>query len=343
MAPVTSRFYKQKYPEVDEVVMVNVKAIDQEMGAYVELLEYNNIEGMILLSELSRRRIRSINRLIRVGKNECVQVIRVDKEKGYIDLSKRRVAPEEIVACEEQFARAKAVNSMVRHTVEVLNIEDPEDINEFFEKTVWHFDTKTKSKSGSYDIFKLCISNPALLNECEISDNAREVLLGNIRRRLTPQPVKCRADIEIASYGFEGIDAIKASLKAGLELSTKDNPIKISLIAPPLFVVTLVALDRKQGIDYLNAVLEAIRKTISEKYKGIFRIVLEPKVVTDNDDTDLRRRLEEAEAELREVPGDDDDRDDTSDEDSLSDAGGGGGDDNDLSTKDEIVNGAVDA
>ena len=35
------------------------------MGAYVSLLEYNNIEGMILLSELSRRRIRSVTKLIK--------------------------------------------------------------------------------------------------------------------------------------------------------------------------------------------------------------------------------------------------------------------------------------
>lgn len=37
------------------------------MGAYVALLEYNGIEGMILLSELSRRRIRSITKLIKVS------------------------------------------------------------------------------------------------------------------------------------------------------------------------------------------------------------------------------------------------------------------------------------
>ena len=54
------------------------------MGAYVKLLEYDNIDGMILLSELSRRRIRSIQKLIRVGRNEVVVVLRVDKEKGGI-------------------------------------------------------------------------------------------------------------------------------------------------------------------------------------------------------------------------------------------------------------------
>ena len=63
------RMYANQFPEIDEVVMVQVRAI-AEMGAYVALLEYNNIEGMILLSELSRRRIRSINKLIRVGKQE---------------------------------------------------------------------------------------------------------------------------------------------------------------------------------------------------------------------------------------------------------------------------------
>lgn len=52
------------------------------MGAYVKLLEYDNIDGMILLSELSRRRIRSIQKLIRIGRNEVVIVLRVDKEKG---------------------------------------------------------------------------------------------------------------------------------------------------------------------------------------------------------------------------------------------------------------------
>lgn len=79
--PLTCRYYSQKYPAVDDVVMVTVRSI-AEMGAYVGLLEYDNIEGMILLSELSRRRIRSMNKLIRVGKTEPVVVIRVDEEKG---------------------------------------------------------------------------------------------------------------------------------------------------------------------------------------------------------------------------------------------------------------------
>lgn len=45
-------------------------------------------------------------------------VLRVDKEKGYIDLSKRRVSPEDIAAAEEKFNKSKMVHSIMRHTAE---------------------------------------------------------------------------------------------------------------------------------------------------------------------------------------------------------------------------------
>jgi len=78
--------YERKYPQVEDLVIVQVKHV-AEMGAYVSLLEYNNIEGMILLSELSRRRIRSINKLIRVGRTEIVVVLRVDEDKGALRIT----------------------------------------------------------------------------------------------------------------------------------------------------------------------------------------------------------------------------------------------------------------
>src|ERR1700733_7047185 len=115
------RMYENPFPEVNDLVMVNVKQI-AEMGAYVSLVEYNGIEGMVLLSELSRRRIRSVQRLIRVGKNEVVGVLRVNRDKGYIDLSKRRVSPEEAEKFEEKFTKSKTVHSIMRHVAEKNDI-----------------------------------------------------------------------------------------------------------------------------------------------------------------------------------------------------------------------------
>lgn len=55
-----------------------------KIGVYIKLLEYNNMNDMILLSELSRRRIRNMQKIVRIGNNV---VIRVDKLKRKVHLS----------------------------------------------------------------------------------------------------------------------------------------------------------------------------------------------------------------------------------------------------------------
>ena len=63
-----------------------------EMGAYVSLLEYNNIEGMILLSELSRRRIRSVTKLIKARSNARARSRRRTATPGCLAAAQRALA-----------------------------------------------------------------------------------------------------------------------------------------------------------------------------------------------------------------------------------------------------------
>ncbi|XP_037588664.1 eukaryotic translation initiation factor 2 subunit 1-like, partial [Cebus imitator] len=268
MPGLSCRFYQHKFPEVEDVVMVNVRSI-AEMGAYVSLLEYNT-EGMILLSELSRRRIRSINKLMRIGRNECVVVIRGDKEKGYIDLSKRRVSPEEAIKCEDKFTKSKTVYIILRRVAEVLEYTKDERLESLFQRTAWVFDDKYERPGyGAYDAFKHAVSDPSILDSLDLNEDEREVLINNINRRLTPQAVKIRADIEEACYGYEGIDAVKEALRAGLNCSTEAMPIKINLIAPPRYVMTRTTLERTEGLSVLSQAMAVIKEKIEEK-RGVF-------------------------------------------------------------------------
>ena len=77
------------------------------------------------MSELSRRRIRSINKLVRVGRDECAVVLRVDKEKGYIDLSKRRLSDDEKRRCENKFEKVakKTLNFCYRKALKWIFVE----------------------------------------------------------------------------------------------------------------------------------------------------------------------------------------------------------------------------
>jgi len=299
------RFYEQKYPEIDEVVMVNVRSI-ADMGAYVHLLEYNNIEGMILLSELSRRRIRSINKLIRVGRTEPVVVIRVDKDKGYIDLSKRRVSKEDIERCTEKYSKAKAVNSIVRHVAQILGYKTDEELEELYRKTAWHFEKKTKIQGSAYDYFKQSVTEPSLLTDLGLDEETQRIFVENIHRKLTQNNVKIRADFECSCFTYEGIDAVKDALRAGMAVGTEEIPIRINLIAPPVYVMTCSTPEKAEG---LNLLTEGCR-VVEEKIKasgGNFAIQMAPKVVTATDEDELAARIRKAEEENLEVDGDDDD------------------------------------
>lgn len=290
--------YEKKYPDVDDLVMVNVKSI-AEMGAYVSLLEYNNIEGMILLSELSRRRIRSVSKLIRVGRQEVVVVLRVDKEKGYIDLSKRRVAPEEVAKCEERYNKSKAVHSIMRHVAETMQ----KSLEDLYVQFGWPLYTKF---GHAYDAFKIAITDPdSVFKDINIEEDVKQCLVKNIQRRLTPQPVKVRADLEVTCFHYEGIDAIKAALKAGEATGTPEFPVNIKLVAPPLYVMVGTYLDKDYGINHLTKAIETIKTELTSR-KGELIVKVAPRSVSASDELELTSILERLERENKEVDGDDD-------------------------------------
>ena len=60
-----------------------------ENGAYVKLLEYNEIEGLITPSEYSKvSNMKSVHKIMKVGRQEVVRVLVVDAEKGTLEQRK---------------------------------------------------------------------------------------------------------------------------------------------------------------------------------------------------------------------------------------------------------------
>ena len=296
---LTSRYYERQFPELEEVVIVNVTQVG-EMGAYVTLLEYDNIEGMIQLSELSRRRIRSIARLVRVNRTEIVMVLRVDKEKGYIDLSKRRVDPEDVAKCEDRYNKAKAVNSVMRHIAQQQKM----NIEAIYQQIGWPL---YKQYGHAYDAFKVALTDSSKDifegTGIVINEDTRKMLFDYVKRRLAPQPVKIRCDIDVTCFTYEGIDAIKSALRAGEAAGTEISPIKIHLIAPPSYVMTTTTLDKDAGIATLNAATEKV-KEVAEAAGGKMEVKMAPKAVTQREESELQAKLDELAIEQ-----DDDDED----------------------------------
>lgn len=82
----TQRYYENRFPKVNEAVVVTVSKLDQ-MGVFCTLIEYGNVEGYIPTPELSQQRIRKITQVTKIGSTEVAIVLRVDEEKGFLPFS----------------------------------------------------------------------------------------------------------------------------------------------------------------------------------------------------------------------------------------------------------------
>ena len=80
---------KIEWPESGELVIATIKTV-MDYGVYANLDEYNK-RGFLHISEISSARIRNIRDFVRENQKMVLKVLRVDLEKGHIDLSLRRV------------------------------------------------------------------------------------------------------------------------------------------------------------------------------------------------------------------------------------------------------------
>jgi translation initiation factor 2 subunit 1 len=127
----------------------------------------------------------------------------------------RRVSPEELKACEERYNKSKLVHSIMRHVAETQQV----DLSQLYTVVAWPL---YKLYGHAYDAFKIMVSAPNELWEklkvsneegardmSIVTDSVKEAVMKNIQRRMTPQPLKIRADLEMTCFQYGGVDHIK--------------------------------------------------------------------------------------------------------------------------------------
>lgn len=122
---------------------------------------------------------------------------------------------------------------------------------------------------------------------------------------MTPQPLKIRADIEMKCFQFDGVIHIKDAMRQAEAAGNDDCPVKIKLVAPPLYVLTTQTLDKEQGIAVLSRAIIACTEAI-EKQKGKLAVKEAPRAVSERDDKLLAEHMAKLRQDNEEISGDED-------------------------------------
>jgi len=254
--------YEAKFPDVGEIVYAVVDRLGEGSEIYVHLPEYNT-EGMIAPSELVSGRVKSYVKFGKKGKTEICVVTRVDTKKGYIDLSKKRVTPEEKAKHELKFNKSKTVHSIAKRVSEVTHV----DLDQIYTTIVWPlykkyghaFDGFKKFQNDNEDIF---------VDIAEISTPIREAFMQAIAQRMKPQSYKIRSYIDVTCFNKHGIEGIKTALREGESISNiqqqeeEIDKVKVRLIAPPTYVLETITYEQEAGIKLQRESISAIENCI---------------------------------------------------------------------------------
>ena len=293
------RYYKKTIPSKGDIVVVSVYKVS-DIGARVKLLEYNNIEGMITLTEISRKRIRSLKGVISVGEVMPALVIRMDNE--YIDLSKNKVSNNEYDSAMKLYHQRKHVHNLINHVASCASYP----LDALYTEFIW------KNDDPHLTLNKIvgCNDDEAsnLMDNYDIPAEIKKDIIKESRERFKVKNKTIFAHVDVTCFTVYGIDAIKEALLAGINTSV-DVPIKINLVTSPKYTIKCECINESRGIDIITGAISKIREII-RNYGGDCRIVKDPQVLADykegNDTTNNS----------------DDDLDDSDDSDNLSDSDG---------------------
>ena len=235
-----------------------------------------------MATNTTRKRVKNVKKLLRLGTQDYMQVLSIDSEGGYIDLGKKTVQVKDVEEKKKYFDKSKAVHLIMKLTAHQLQTK----LIDLYEEFGWDLYDKF---DHAYDAFKLALQDPDLVfSKIKISDKSREELMRNINKKMAGKPIKLRARFNLQCYTYEGIEAIRECLIEAKRQANDDaqDKIVIQLIAPPQYKCEIVTLDKNAGTERIEKTLAIIQEEI-KKRAGIFKLVSPPvKIGSKGDGTD---------------------------------------------------------
>jgi len=270
------RFYEQEWPEEGEIVVVKVKEVFADGGIYCSLMEYNGIEGYVAISEWTRRQIRSAKQsAMKKGQLDLAKVVKVDPERGYIDLNKEQLPRKVVDKVTIRWNNSKKVHSIMRSVAQ--RVETP--VEELYMKFLWPLarDMKKLNKSTIEGLTCFLKDPGGMTEKYNLRQNFVDALIPRIREMLKPKQHRITALIRANCFSWQGVTLIKRAMKAGALVSTPDCPVQIVLTQPPsTWQIKIHTLKPEEGAIVIWKILEKIRRVLTLGNRGKFRLIKAP-------------------------------------------------------------------
>ena len=236
------------FPEQDEIVLCKVTKIYPN-SVFVELLEYGR-SGIIHISEVSPGRIRNLRDYVKIDRQIVCKVLRLDKDKGHIDLSLRRVHSTQRREKLDEIKGELKAESLVKNLAKKLNTTTEKLYKQLS-------DTILKEYHLLYFCFRDVVSGEVNLEKLGLDKNVAKELKEAILEKFKPKRITIQGEVQIKTYHPDGVERIKKTLT---EIETVSNTLKLFYLGGGRYKVILEDFDYKPAEINLKKVQDILQK-----------------------------------------------------------------------------------
>lgn len=248
-------YKKPNFPEVDEFVICTVKEVQQH-SVFLDLDEYEDKQGMLHTSEISRRLIRTMRVFFKPGRKIVCKVVFVDPEKKHINLSHRRVGTGQERSKQKEWNNEKRADDLLQ----VFAKQNKLDIKKVYKDIGFKIIDKY---DAIFPIFLDIAKGDTKLLDKLIDKKLAEKLVALIQKRIIIPKAEIKGVLVISSQAPDGIEIIKKAIETAFEVG-QDCELEIKYISAPKYSFCLRCEDGKQAEKAVEEIVSAVEKAVGK-------------------------------------------------------------------------------
>ncbi len=254
---------KPEWPENGDLVIATIESVT-DYGAYAKLDEFDK-RGLLHVSEISSSWIRNIRDFVREGQKVVLKVLRVDYEKGHIDLSLRRVTKRERIEKIMSWKKERKGEALLREVATKVGLT-VEELNQ-------QAATKIEEKFGLYEGFERAVKEgPEALTKIGVTENIAQAFSEVAEERIHVKMVKVKGVLEIRCMKPNGVKVIKEAFQASKAEKLRAAEIKFYVIAAPKYSLEARAENYKKAEEVFQKAAQSVVTYVTKAGgQGTFR------------------------------------------------------------------------
>ncbi|ARF09242.1 translation initiation factor eIF-2 alpha subunit [Catovirus CTV1] len=264
------RFYKQNFPKVDDIVFVKFNRLTNQYTVIVNLVEYDNMEAMILATEVNNKKV-NVEKIFHNKILPC-QVLSVDEKRMYVDLSFKKVTKEDSLKHQDNYPYLERIMELGNEINQLYEIykerNNLNDIN-IYEQTIWEIFDKAGTESNLVELYDSLVKNP--INIFQYSWDIPKDFIGkcveNYLKRTKITNMIVTKDFELTVLEPDAINILKSIIIDNIPSELIDN-MTIECVSSPKYRLTVTAKDDEQ----IKKLFDDYNKIIMSRIKNIMTI-----------------------------------------------------------------------